>query len=177
VIVFTNSTSSAPDVIAADVLHQLLDVPDPVTLVPVPGLLEAPHDWPKLSGFYGPKKGFNTNLRIWMGMGGEIEVYVKDHNLALRSLIGGMAKGTPIYRADAQNPLVYKLKGGKNVMTVTFTTDGSGNITGMNLGNNVMFKRPMQESVKFRALAILGTLGGLITFLIGRKIMRKCCKK
>ncbi len=58
VLVFTNSSSPAPDAIAIEVMHRLLGLPQPGEQIPMPGLLEAPHQWPELAGFLRPEERF-----------------------------------------------------------------------------------------------------------------------
>lgn len=173
ILVFTNTSSDAPDLIAMDVLRRMLDVPDPVTQVPVPGVLETPHDWPKLCGFYGPKPGLLTNFRIWGGFGGELEVFTRGTHLTVRSLIGGMKKGVTLHRVDADDPMIYKGVNGKIVTTVIFKSDEHGQVTSLQIGTNEFYKRPFQQSVKFKAFTIIGSLAGLILLGIGKKLFKK----
>ncbi|NEP12508.1 MAG: beta-lactamase family protein [Symploca sp. SIO2C1] len=93
VIIFTNSSSGVLDSIAKNLLRRLLEVPKPASELPRANILGSPHLWTQLSGCYRPKKGWNTNWRIWLGFGGELEVFVKDNHLMLRSLIGPLGKG------------------------------------------------------------------------------------
>jgi len=170
VLVFTNTASPAPDLIAIDVLHRLLDVPMPASKLPPKGILQSPHQWPRLCGFYGPKPGLLTNLRLWMGLGGELEAFVKDNHLAVRSLAGGLRKGLALYQVDAQDALYYEGRAGKGVTQVLFKENEEGQVDRLLTSTEELFKRPLQESLRFRLTAIAGTLGGLILFALGRKI-------
>ena len=172
IVVFTNTSSAAPDLISMQVLREMLDVPDPVTQVPVTGLLESPHDWPALCGFYGPKPGVLTNFRFWMGTGGEVEIFPKDNHLAMRTLAGGTKKATLLHRADADDALLYKGVSGKSVSTLVFVED-DGEVIKLVMGSTELYKRPYQQSLKFKAALILGSLAGWILFGIGRKLFRK----
>jgi len=171
---FTNTTGMAPDQITSKAMHQLLNEPEPATRLPLPGALETPHEWPKLCGFYGPIQGCLTKARIWMSMGGEGEVFVRNNHLAMRSLAGDMSKGIILQRADLKDPYLYHGVMGKNVVPVVFKTTPNGEVSSLEIGSNVLYRRPFQQSLKFRLLAIGGSLAGLLLFLIGRGI---CCKK
>jgi hypothetical protein len=173
IVVFNNTGSGASDLISMQVLRGMLDVPDPVTQVPVAGLLESPHDWPALCGFYGPKPGVLTNFRFWMGTGGEVEIFPKDNHLAMRTLTGGTKKATILNRADADDPLLYKGVSGKSVSTLVFVENEQGEVEKLLMGTTELFKRPYQQSLKFKAALVLGSLAGWILFGIGRKLFRK----
>jgi len=173
IVVFTNTSSMAPDMISMQVLRGMLDVPDPITLVPVAGLLESPHDWPKLCGFYGPKPGVLTNARFWMGTGGEVEIFPKDNHLAMRTLMGGTKKATILHRVDTDDPLLYKGVSGKSVSTLVFEENEQGEVVKLLMGTTELYKRPYQQSLKFKAAMILGSLAGWILFAVGRKLFRK----
>jgi CubicO group peptidase (beta-lactamase class C family) len=173
VLVFTNTTSPAPDLIAIDVLHRMLDVPMPISKLPPKGVLQSPHQWPQLCGFYGPKPGFLTNLRLWMGFGGEIEVFVKDNHLAIRSLTGAMRKGLLLHQISPQDPLYYQGIAGKGVIQVLFKENDEGQVDRLLTSTEELFKRPLQESLRFKFTAIAGTIGGLILFVLGRKIFQR----
>jgi CubicO group peptidase (beta-lactamase class C family) len=176
VLVFTNSSSPLPDRIAIDLLHRLLGLPDPVSQVPAKNILEAPHLWPELCGFYAPKKGFLTNLRLWVGFGGEVQVIVKENHLALRGLVGVSHKGIPLYRADAGDDLIYKTVLEGNVITVAFQrSNKGGKILRLLVGSNTFYRTQPSQSLRYRLMAVGGVLGGLALFLLGRKMgkMRK----
>ena len=102
VIVFNNSSSSAPGLIAKGMLYRLLGLSDPDEKLTDNTIIQQPVNWESLCGFYGPAPGFLTNWRIWNGFGGELEVYVKDNQLMMRGFNGRTRKGFPLYRADAQ---------------------------------------------------------------------------
>ena len=173
VLVFTNTTSPAPDLIAMQLLRKMLGEPEPTTLVPDPKVLEAPHDWPALCGFYGPKKGFLTNLRIWGNYGGEMEVLTRENHLVLRSLTGSLAKGITLYRAANDQRLLYKGVTGKSVITVLFGTNAEGEVTRLQTGPEVYYKRPLVKSLRFKVMALASSIGGLVLALFLKKILRK----
>jgi CubicO group peptidase (beta-lactamase class C family) len=185
VIVFTNSGSMAPYPIADHILKYLLELPEEQEL-PMPGLLEMPHQWPALCGFYGPKPGLLTNFRTWGMLGNEIEVYVKNNRLMARGLIGPSAKGLEIYRCDPKDPNLYRsildLEGSKFALNMAFKTDEQGKVERIEANflviPLVLYKRPMQKSIRFRLTAIGSLLGSALLALgwlfVRRKPGKKC---
>ncbi len=169
VLVFTNASNPAPDLIASQVLHHLLGLPDPAETVGKKAILETPHLWSDLAGHYSPKPGFLTNLRFWLAYGGEAQVLVQGNHLVLRSLAGRMAKGLPLYRADPSNPLVFQVAMGKMVSGVEFRCNARGEVDRMTLGLNVLYKRPPIRSLRYRLYA----LSGLLTSLAALGVLRR----
>jgi CubicO group peptidase (beta-lactamase class C family) len=173
VLVFTNTMNMAPDLIATNLLRRLLGVPDPASQLPRPDILETPHLWSELCGFYGPAKGMNTNARIWMGYGGEIEVLVQDNRLALRSLVGPLRKGVPLYRIDADDPLVFYALIDKQVQPIVFKRDAAGRVERLCAGLQVLYKHPKTQSIRFKVMAGLGALAGVSVALLGRRKFKR----
>jgi len=171
VLVFNNSSSRGPALIAADMVYHLLGVPNPDSALPNPNVLSHADDWADLCGFYGPKPGLLTNMRIWEGYSGEVEVYVKDGKLMARTLSGPLEKGAPLYRAD-EDRLYFRWLTGKSATPLLFRANRDGQISGMDLMQYALYKRPLRESLKFRVCGILGILAGLTLFGIGRKIIK-----
>jgi CubicO group peptidase (beta-lactamase class C family) len=166
VVTFTNGMVGAKyPLIAPDLLRRLLDVPDPAAQGPRPGILENPHLWGELTGFYGVPKGLNTNFRLWGAYGGEFEVFVRDGRLALRTLFGPLRKGFPLYPNDPDNPLVFRLAHDMGEVpsfpqVVVFQRNAAGQVDRLATSFNTFHKRPLPQSVRFRALAGLGALAG-----------------
>ncbi|MCJ7624544.1 MAG: beta-lactamase family protein [Anaerolineaceae bacterium] len=183
VVAFTNCMSLAPDVLSKDIMYQLLGVPNPAENIPAPDIMKDVHNWPALCGFYGPKPGFLTNARHWVGSGGELEVHVnKENELALRSLAGQAAKGSTLHRSDPGDPLIYQavLKEGMaagRVITVLFGKNDDGDVDRLTTLQNTFYKRPFQQSVKFRTFMLAGALASLVLLLLGRKKMKKGASK
>lgn len=177
IVVFTNTSSGAVDMISMKVLRSMLDVPDPAEQFPVEGLLESPHDWPELCGFYAPKPGMLTNARFLMGTGGELEVFPKDNHLAVRSLIGGANKATILHRADPEDPMFYVglsgEEGEKSVARYVFVKNEQDEVVKLLNGTSELFKRPYTRSLKFKATAAAGALAGFVLFLIGKSLFKK----
>jgi CubicO group peptidase (beta-lactamase class C family) len=104
VVVFVNASSKAAHEAADKLTRELLGVPEPASRLPRAGVLESPHLWPELRGFYGPEGPLNTNLRLWGAYAGELEVRVEDKHLVLRALIGPLRKGARLYRPTRRIP-------------------------------------------------------------------------
>ncbi len=161
IVVFTNATTLlAPHSVALGLLRRILDVPDPATQLPRPGLLERPHVWRELVGSYGPKPGLLTNARIWMMFGGEAEVVVRDHRLAIRALTGPLRKGLPLYQVNGPDALAFETVFEGEAIPVVFQPDATGRIECLcigGMGPQTLYKRSRFESVKFRAQVALGS--------------------
>jgi len=181
IVVFTNTGSGVVDMISTKVLRGMLDVPDPAEQVPVKGLLESPHDWPKLCGFYAPKPGPLTNARFLMSTGGEVEVFTKDNHLAVRSLIGGSKKATLLQRADQDDPLFYNGVSGegaeKAVTRYAFIEDEQGEVYKLLTGTEELYKRPYPQSLKLKLNLAAGSFAGLLLYQIGKSVFTKKDKK
>ena len=162
VLVFTNSSSPAPGIIANDILYMLLDTPNPRLAEQDKTIPEAFEDWPQLCGVYAPLPGFLTNSRFIEGMGGEIEVFVKDGKLMIRGLFGPGAKPFPILRKDAADPLLYRGVTENSVLTVLFNTDDEGRVNRLSMSgvNATLYKRPSKQSLRFLASVGAGALAG-----------------
>lgn len=177
VIAFTNTRSTAPHAIATDLMRRMLDVPEAAVQLPRPGILESPHLWHELCGFYGPRPGFLTNARIWEAFGGEAEVFVKDNHLAVRSLIGPAGKGLRLYPTDPSDPLLFQTEFERLPTPVVFKRNEAGEVdrlcVGGEFGFTTVHKRARRESLRFRAGAALAGLSGLAGALLLRKLRRR----
>lgn len=60
--------------------------------------------WPGLCGTYGLSPGFNTNLRAWAFLGGEVEVFERDDHLALRGFVGPARQPVRLRPVDESDP-------------------------------------------------------------------------
>jgi CubicO group peptidase (beta-lactamase class C family) len=183
VIAFTNAGNMVSSTVGQAIMRKLLGQPDPAENIPPKGILQEPHRWGELTGFYGPLPGFLTNLRTWMGSGGEYEVFVnKENQLAVRGLMGPVAKGIPIYRTDPDDPYYFEgvIKNGPmdgmHVSTV-FGTNAEGRVDRIFLEQNNFYKRPYQQSLKMRVNFIKGALMGLGGWMLTRLLFRKKHKK
>lgn len=179
VIVFTNTSNMISDVLGKDIMRKLLGEPDPAEKIPPKDVLQKVHMWPELCGFYGPLPGFLTNARLWMQYGGELEVFVnKKNQLAIRGVLGPLSKGIPVYQTDPNDP--YYVEGvidegmlkGMHVNGV-FGTDAEGKVDRLFVQQNDFYKRPYQQSVKFKGQVILGSLAAVAMFFIGKLLFKK----
>ena len=179
VIIFTNTASRAPNLIASDIMHRLLGQKNPLDKLPLPAVLENVHEYSRLCGYYGTKPGLLTNLRPWSMFGNEIEICIRDNKLTLRSLAGPLSRGTRLLRSDPDNPHLYQAKGlsGKDVLTIEFREDAVGEIMGLDLGLNVnqtsFYKHTYVQSLRFRTHLVGGLLATGLLLLGGRKLLKK----
>jgi len=184
VIVFTNCGSMAPYPIGDHILRYLLDMPEEQEL-PVPGILETPHRWPALCGFYSPKPGFLTNLRTWSMLGNEVEIYVKNNKLMARGLIGPSGKGVEICRSDPDDPMIYKgvldMQGSRVPLNLAFKTDSQGSVERIEANFMIipliLYRHPMHQSLRFRTTAIGSLLGSALLMMSWLFLRRRRNKK
>ncbi len=172
VLVFTNCSNPAPDILAVELMHRLLGVPTPAEAATSRVIMENPHLWGELTGSFGPRPGLLTNARVWMGMGGEVQVLVRGRQLFLRCLAGPLAKGMPMTREDPKDPLAFHIVNGESVTHVQFHRNSSGQIDRLAIGPNVLYKRPPLHSIRYRVMALGGMLLSL-GFLGLYRIVRK----
>jgi CubicO group peptidase (beta-lactamase class C family) len=174
IIVFTNMSSGAPIQIGTEIMRRILDVTDPVKNIPDPKIMETPYDWAQFTGFYGPKPGFMTNARAWgMGFGGEVEITIQNNHLVARTLNGALKKGVVLYRGDASDPYFYQGVLNKGRIPLVFKTNSQGVVDQLEIQSYVLYRRPKQQSAKFRVLTIAGALGGVILAGVLKMIMEK----
>jgi CubicO group peptidase (beta-lactamase class C family) len=186
VIVFTNTSNMISDVLGKAIMRKLLDEPDPAEKIPPKNVLQEPHRWPELTGYYGPLPGFLTNARHWGSFGGELEIFVdKQNRLALRSLLGPITKGIPLYRTDPSDPWYYQglIKDGPMEgmeINVVFGSDSDGKVNRVFAQQNDFYKRPYTQSLKLKSNILKGFVAwlGMLIFikLLRRKNTKnKCC--
>ena len=131
--------------------------------------LDTPYLWPELAGHYGPAKGLNTNLALWSGLGGEVEVYVKTNHLTLRALWGPLRHGTRLYRVDPADPFVFQLGQQPDAQKAVFAR-GAGRVDRVYLGFFTLYKRAAWQSVRLRLAGALGLLSALGALLVRRRL-------
>lgn len=167
IIVLANKTSGMVPALLAHNLAQEMTVGLSDDVPPTQEeILETPHLWSEICGFYGPEEGVNTNLRVWASLGGEVEVFIKDNHLMLRSLVGPLRKGVRLVPVDPSDPLMFEISPDKTIMwssdfavptlKVVFKRDRQGKINRMAAGVDIFYKRPLSRSVQGRVLAGLG---------------------
>ncbi len=157
VVVFVNASSLAAQEAAQGLMGAMLDVPEPASRLPKKGILESPHLWSELRGFYGPVGPLNTNARAWLMYAGELEVLVEDNHLAMRTLVGPVRKGVRLYPTDPSDPLAFEAVYEDQTFRVVFERDaGSGRVDHLLVGFDKLRKRPMVRSLRLKAMAGLG---------------------
>ncbi len=176
VLAFTNTTAllGGPDPLARTLLRRLLDVADPGASLPQPSILETPHLWGELCGYYGPKPGFMTNVRVWGAVAGEAEVFVKKSRLTMRAMAGPLRKGMTLNRADPDDPLVFQGEYEKLEVPVVFGRNATGQVDRLSVGGlfsyHTLYKRPTLESLRFKVTALVA---GLVATLLGLRLLRR----
>ena len=175
VVAFTNTTSlfGGPDPLARKLLRALLDV-GPGADVPQPGLLETPHLWAELCGYYGPKPGFMTNVRVWLAVTGEADVFVKKNRLTMRAIAGPLRKGMTLYRTDPADPLVFQGTFEKMEVPVVFGRNSTGQVDRLSVGGvfsyHTLYKRPLLESLRLKINALIaGLLAAALAWCLRRR--------
>lgn len=161
VVVLANTAAMTPARLARDLLRHLLGLPEPAARLPRPDVRETPELWPELCGAYGPAPGLNTNARVWAGLGGELAVEPRAGHLVLRSLIGPLWRGAPLYPIDPADPLVLRLVHDGLPLDVVFQRDAAGRVDRLCVGLNAFYKRPFYRSLRALAPAAAGVVGGL----------------
>lgn len=173
IVVFSNTSSLAPYGIAQDLLRQLLDVPASAEQLPRPDILASPHLWPQLCGCYTSEKGLNTNARIWMSLGGAVEVFVKDNRLQMRALIGYLSKPVILYPIDSNEPLAFQALQNNLRQSLVFKRNATGNIDHLYISNlfgfYTLYKRPRHQNPRFWLTTLSGASAVLILTLWGER--------
>jgi hypothetical protein len=175
VVAFVNATSKAAHEVADKAMRRMLALPDPASRLPREGVLELPHLWPELVGFYGPEGPLNTNSRIWLAYAGEIEVHVKDKHLQVRALAGPLRRGVRLYPTDPADPLAFEALVEGQAQPVVFGREAnSGRVDRLCVGFDPLRKRPGARSLRVKGVAALGTAAGagLAALLLMRAPLR-----
>jgi CubicO group peptidase (beta-lactamase class C family) len=169
VLLFTNTSTLTTDGLTRQVVRHLLGVPDPRTRLPRLDVPPAPEAWPELTGAYGPRPGFRSNMTIWGALGGEAEVVERDAGLVLRSLAGVLRKGVPLYPVDAADSMSFETVWDDQVFPVVFQRGADGAVDCLFMGALsvpiTLWKRRRTESLRFRLLA--GAAGTGVLALVG----------
>ena len=172
-LAFTNTSNGAPTRITKEILHRMLGLESPSEQKPDPKILVRPYDWSKFCGSYGPKPGLLTNARFIMQMAGEVEVYVQGGQLMVRGWVMPKKKGIPLHRADADDPLLYQLVIDDEVAPVLFHLDANNEVERVSVYSYDLYKRPVKQSLRFKAFTAIGGLVSFLLAILGLKMMRK----
>jgi CubicO group peptidase (beta-lactamase class C family) len=124
--------------------------------------------WPELRGSYGLRPGLNTNLRPWMMLGGEVEVFEAGDHLALRCFAGPVRAPARLRPVDENDPRRFTGDLGPMSIDVVF---GDGAV---HLGpplNVSLFRRDYSFRERARAAAMLA--GGVALLAVIRRRRRR----
>ena len=176
VVVFVNASSRAAHEAADGLMRGLLGVPEPSSRLPRAGVLESPHLWPELRGFYGPEGPLNTNLRLWGTYAGELEVRVEGKHLVLRALAGPLRKGGRLYPIDSLDPPAFEVLVEGQAHPVVFGREREGGrVNRLCVGFDRLTRRPRAGSMRFKAQAGAGMIaatGLAVATWIGVSVLR-----
>lgn len=168
VLVFTNTSNRAPNLIVLDLMRRLLSLPDPVTQLSNSTMPEHPELWGDLCGSYGPLPGPNTNFRHWNTTGAAIEVFVDGNHLVMRSPEGLYKDGVQLHPADANDPLVFEFTLQGLVQKLIFQRNAAGYINRLQTGLNDYHKHtapvhwPLAEPLNQVQSAVRRRQGALV---------------
>jgi len=186
-VVFANSNTRAIYSLAEGFLRSLLGLPDLDSRLPVPGVLNPTHLWPQLCGFYGPRPGMNSNTRIWLNFGGEVEISIGHGKgaktiptLMLRSLAGLYTRGIALHPSDPNDSLVYENVTDGKQLTLVFQRNSEGYVDRFNLSAlsfATFYRKPKVQSLRFKInVAASALLGATLAFL-GTKLKKRTRKE
>ena len=166
-----------PEFIVRTLLSDLWDTSRMTTTFQKPELAETSERWPQLRGYYGLPtwKGFTVNAAIWAGIGGEVEILVKDNHLMLRGLAGPQRKGVRLYPASADDPLLFRGFDGDQEFFVAFRRNAGGEVDTICGNLYRLYKLPRTQSLHFWAGIVSGGLAGaslLLASIVWRKLQR-----
>jgi CubicO group peptidase (beta-lactamase class C family) len=129
---------------------------------------ESPAVWPELRGSYGLRPGLNTNLRPWMLLGGEVEVFEVGDHLALRGFAGPARAPARLRPVDASDPRRFTGDLGPMSIDVVF---GDGAVHLGSPLNVSLFRRGYSFRDRARTSAVVA--GGVALLAISRRRRRR----
>jgi CubicO group peptidase (beta-lactamase class C family) len=184
IVVLANTSSIAPITLALRLLQGLLDIPPHGVSIPRSDILGSPHLWEEVCGFYAPDKGMNTNFRIWALLGGEVEVFVKQNHLHLRSLTGPLSEGVRLFPADPDDPFVFATSPETPILwpsgfslpslRLVFKRNMRNHVDRLCAGMDVLYKRPLEKTLRFRSMLGSGLVVGFLLAVLRRhQVMRQ----
>ena len=177
VFMSANSNTRAIYHFGKDVLRSLMGLPGYEKRLPKPDVINTPHLWKDMVGSYAPYKGFNSNARIWMTYGGEIEIYVEDSKLKMRALAGPYKKGLDLYPVDQSDPLSFENVTDGKLMQLAFQRNVEGFIDHLSISSlsyYTFYKIPEKRSMRFGLKALKGAGIALGACLLAKRLF---CKK
>jgi CubicO group peptidase (beta-lactamase class C family) len=164
VVVLTNTaTLLGAGQLGAMVMRSLLGVADPMAGRQGAGVLERPHLWGDLVGYYAPRPGFLTNLRAWQMLGGEVQVVIRQRHLTITALspVGQLRRGLRLQAADHADPLRFSFEYDGQLVQIAFGRGDNGQVDRVAIGRPVsvmLHRRPTWRSsgLRLRLFAAAG---------------------
>lgn len=156
--------------IAHEILHKILKLEDFKEKTQKIAISSDPLIIKEVSGRYGPKKGFLTNIRHYMG-GGEIKIFSKDNDLFLRTMWGGRKVGVKLW-PDSKDPYFFRIFDKLNYTTVEPSEDlifkkiNKRGLISYCKGFNEIIKKSWYKSFKFKLYSRTTIVLMLIAFLV-----------
>jgi len=152
---------------------RLMGLPDYDKRLPKPDVVNSPHLWKDMVGSYAPYKGFNSNARIWMNFGGEIEIYVEGSKLKMQALTGGYKKGIELYPVDKNDPLSFENVTDGRLMQLAFLRNTEGFIDHLSisaLSFYTFYKTPPRQSLRYKMKMLKTAAIGLGIWFIAKRL-------
>jgi CubicO group peptidase (beta-lactamase class C family) len=176
VVAFANSNTRAIYSFAERVLRGLIGLEKFSERLPRPDVPSSPYLWKEFIGTFGLPKGFNSNARAWENFGGEIEIYVKDQKLMLRSLTGAYKKGIELYPVDVKDPLVFENVTDGKLLQLAFQRNVEGYIDRFSISSlsfYTFYRKPRTRSLRFMLKTAQRVLMGLAAWMIFKKMKKR----
>lgn len=180
VVAFTNSGSHASYEVADTLIRELLEVADPRTTVPVPGVREPAEVWPEVVGAYGPPPGLLTNARAHLTFGGQVDATVHEGHLTLRGLVGSLSKPLRLHPLTNDDPLRYRAvvsqADHEAPLDVAFVRGPDGDIEGVNLQMLLpmqLQRRPKAKDLRLWAKGVGAVGAAAAVVAAGRHWMKR----
>lgn len=176
VFVSANSNTRAIYHFGKAVLRDLIGLQPLEERLPKPDVPHSPYLWEDMVGHYAPYKGFNSNARIWMTFGGEVQIYVENGSLKMRSLTGPYKKGIKLYPVDKDDPLAFENVTDGKLIQLAFLRNAEGYIDHLSisaLSFYTFYKIPKAQSLRVRLKWLRNALIGIAALVLGKKLLKK----
>lgn len=161
------------------ILRDLIGLEPLEKRLPKAGVVRSPHLWKDLVGYYAPYKGINSNARIWMTFGGEIEIYVEGGKLKMRALTGAYKQGIELFPVDNDDPLAFENVTDGRLMQLAFLRNEERFIDHLSisaLSFYTFYKIPKMKSLRVRLKWLRNALVGVAALLLGKALLKKARK-
>ena len=157
------------------VLRDLIGLEPLEERLPKKGVAQSPFLWKDLVGTYQPYKGLNSNTRIWMTFGGEVEIYVAGGKLMMRSLTGAYKDGIELYPVDQDDPLAFENVTDGRLIQLAFLRNAEGFIDHLSisaLSFYTFYKVPRTSSLRFGIKMLRNALVGLGALMLCKALFK-----